>query len=385
MFQLRASASFWPAQRQHNCSQRPIGRRSGPLSLSKRAVRAQSYAVDTEVSTSYAVHHVHSRLPIERVALGDNETYIVSYEDGDCAWSVSHDSDIHDVLEKSVKKYKKPVAFVSLGKNDGSGSYNVPTDPSNIWFVRRDTGTTYLGPTCKSDYPFNELNDLSLATKVKCYKAYVLPILLFGSECWSLTKVQSQKLERVHSSCLRSILGVRLSDRHTNEHIRKSCGVATLSAYITANRLRWLGHVGRMEEGRLPHIALFSSLHGDMTRPVGRPRHTWEKCVCADLKVLGQDEGSWEASCQIKSAWRKRLWDLTHPWESQRLVRCRRRTKQAIDKHVERYVVPFSGWEDGGSPVPRWWEPPPAPTRVVLDPAASPPPMCDGSGAGFGF
>ena len=64
---------------------------------------------------------------------------------------------------------------------------------------------------------------------------------------------------------------------------------------------------------------------------------------------------------------------------------CRRRTKQAIDKHVERYVVPFSGWEAGGSPVPRWWEPPPAPTRVVLDPAASPPPMCDGSGAGFGL
>ena len=95
---------------------------------------------------------------------------------------------------------------------------------------------------------------LSLATKVKCYKAYVLPILLFVSECWSLTKVQSQKLERVHSSCLRSILGVRLSDRHTNEHIRKSCGVATLSAYSTANRLRWLGHVGRMEAGRLPHI-----------------------------------------------------------------------------------------------------------------------------------
>jgi len=48
---------------------------------------------------------------------------------------------------------------------------------------------------------------LSLATKVKCYKAYVLPILLFGSECWSLTKKQSQMLEGVHSSCLRSILG----------------------------------------------------------------------------------------------------------------------------------------------------------------------------------
>ena len=35
--------------------------------------------------------------------------------------------------------------------------------------------------------------------------------------------------------------------------------------------------------------------------------------------------------------------------------------------------------------VPRWWEPPPAPTGVLLDPAVSPPPMCNGSGAGFGF
>ena len=163
--------------------------------------------------------------------------------------------------------------------------------------------------------------------------------------------------------------------------------IVLLSLYCLATSGIWLSGplLVTLTTSRLPHIALFSSLHGDMTRPVGRPRHTWEKCVCADLKVLGQDEGSWEASCQIKSAWRKRLWDLTHPWESQRLVRCRRRTKQAIDKHVERYVVPFSGWEDGGSPVPRWWEPPPAPTRVVLDPAASPPPMCDGSGAGFGF
>ena len=67
------------------------------------------------------------------------------------------------------------------------------------------------------------------------------------------------------------------------------------------------------------------------------------------------------------------------------LVISPRRTKQAIEQHVERHVVPFSGWEAGGSPLPRWWEPPPAPTRVLLDPAASPPPMCDGSGAGFRF
>ena len=103
---------------------------------------------------------------------------------------------------------------------------------------------------------------LFVSTKVKCYRAYVLPILLFGSETWALSKEQSRMLERVHTSCLRSILEVKLSDRHSNAHVRSVCGIASLAAIITTNRLRWLGHVGRMEAGRLPHIALFSSLYG---------------------------------------------------------------------------------------------------------------------------
>ena len=99
---------------------------------------------------------------------------------------------------------------------------------------------------------------LSVSTKVKCYRAYVLPILLFGSETWALSKEQSLMLERVHTSCLRSFLGVKLSDQHSNAHVRSVCGIASLAAIL----LRWRGHVGRMEAGRLPHIAIFSSLKG---------------------------------------------------------------------------------------------------------------------------
>jgi hypothetical protein len=68
---------------------------------------------------------------------------------------------------------------------------------------------------------------LSVATKMMCYRAYVLPILLFGSETWSLSQAQLLVLERVHTSCLRSILCVRLSD--SNAHVRAKCGVTTLS------------------------------------------------------------------------------------------------------------------------------------------------------------
>jgi hypothetical protein len=106
---------------------------------------------------------------------------------------------------------------------------------------------------------------LFVATKMKCYRAYVLPILLFGSfgsETWSLSQAQSLVLERGHTSCLRSILGVKLSDHHSNAPVRAMCGATTLSTIISTNRLRCLGHVGRMGHGRLPHIALFSTLRG---------------------------------------------------------------------------------------------------------------------------
>ena len=184
---------------------------------------------------------------------------------------------------------------------------------------------------------------LSVSTKVKCYRAYVLPILLFGSETWALSKKQSLMLERVHTSCLRSILGVKLSDRHSNAHVRSVCGIASLAAIITTNRLRWLGHVGRMEAGRLPHIALFSSLKGVSTRGRrGAPPLRWEKCVLNDLGVVGVPEEDWEGKCQLKCVWRKMFWELSHPGQESRPLRASgRRGQQPAVQYAESYSLPF--------------------------------------------
>jgi hypothetical protein len=37
-------------------------------------------------------------------------------------------------------------------------------------------------------------------------------------------------------------------------------------------------------------------------RGVGRLRLAWDKCISTDPEALGQDQGSWEASCQVKCA-----------------------------------------------------------------------------------
>ena len=57
------------------------------------------------------------------------------------------------------------------------------------------------------------------------------------------------------------------------------------SVIITIRRLRWAGHVSRMEEGR----SYFKILTGKPTgkRPLGRPRRRWEDNIRMDLEEIG--------------------------------------------------------------------------------------------------
>ena len=54
---------------------------------------------------------------------------------------------------------------------------------------------------------------------------------------------------------------------------------------IISRRLRWAGHVARMEEGR----SAFKMFTGKPTgkRPLGRPRRRWEDNIRMDLKEIG--------------------------------------------------------------------------------------------------
>jgi hypothetical protein len=94
-----------------------------------------------------------------------------------------------------------------------------------------------------------------------------------------------------------------------------------------------------MEHGRLPHIALFSSFYGMKKRPSrGRPRLKWEECVCADLRAIGIFVEDWDAECQFRCAWRKRLWEFSHPGAEQQQQNLRvsgRRGVQAAAQHAE--------------------------------------------------
>ena len=59
---------------------------------------------------------------------------------------------------------------------------------------------------------------------------------------------------------------------------------------IKSRRLRWTGHVARMEEGR----SAFKILTGKSTgkRPLGRPWRRWEDNIRMDLEEIGINAGN---------------------------------------------------------------------------------------------
>jgi hypothetical protein len=189
------------------------------------------------------------------------------------------------------------------------------------------------------------IRKLKVSLKMKCYSAYVLPILMFGSESWALTFKQTKQLEVVHSDCLQQILGVRRCDHHRLTHIRAQCGTVSLAEMLKAGRLRWLGHVLRMGQERLPNQALKSQLYGVGSARRGRPRASWEQCVTKDLESLGLPTTMHDltGACAIRGAWRSMLYKITHPGSEGLPFRRSRAAHQHHTSHLMRRAEWLAG------------------------------------------
>ena len=58
--------------------------------------------------------------------------------------------------------------------------------------------------------------------------------------------------------------------------------------FIKAQRIKWLGHIQRMDQARTTRKLLDWKPMG--TRPVGRPRQRWQEDVMEDLKKTGRKQ-----------------------------------------------------------------------------------------------
>ena len=71
---------------------------------------------------------------------------------------------------------------------------------------------------------------------------------------------------------------------------------------IKSRRLRWAGHVARMEENRSAFKILTNKPTGK--RPLGRPRRRCEDNIRMDFEEVGINAGNWVDSAQDRDYWR---------------------------------------------------------------------------------
>jgi hypothetical protein len=113
--------------------------------------------------------------------------------------------------------------------------------------------------------------------------------LTYASETWTLTKRDSKQLNVFERKVYRRILGpVHNNEKEnwrilTNKEIYASVKKHTIIETIRFNRLRWFGHVQRMEENRIPKRVLYMNLRTKLT---GRPQKRWQDEVREDGRIV---------------------------------------------------------------------------------------------------
>ncbi|KAI5639582.1 reverse transcriptase (RNA-dependent DNA polymerase) domain-containing protein [Phthorimaea operculella] len=146
---------------------------------------------------------------------------------------------------------------------------------------------------------------ISRRTKVRIYKTVIRPILMYGCETWTLTLKEEENLLVAERKILRKILGpVKNEDGiwriRKNKEIEDIVREPNIIGESKAARLRWLGHVERMEEDRVVKKAYLGQPMGK--RPVGRPRYRWTDEVIKDLHALQKPD--WKQTAQNREEWR---------------------------------------------------------------------------------
>jgi len=124
--------------------------------------------------------------------------------------------------------------------------------------------------------------------QMKIYKTMISPVVTYSSETWTLTAKDENNLCIFERQVLRKIFGPVYIDsiwRVRNKmEIDKLIEGADIVRFIKAHKIKWLGHVQRLDRARPTGKLLDREQMG--TRLVGRPRQRWQEDVMEDLKKL---------------------------------------------------------------------------------------------------
>jgi hypothetical protein len=105
---------------------------------------------------------------------------------------------------------------------------------------------------------------------------------------------------------LRRVFGPKMEEDRSwrklhNDELHSLYSSPNIVRAIKSRRMRWAGHVARMEEGR----SLYRVLVGrpKRKRSQGRPRRRWQDNIKLDLRDIGIDGANWICLAQNRVQW----------------------------------------------------------------------------------
>ena len=146
-------------------------------------------------------------------------------------------------------------------------------------------------------------HDLSTNIKISVYKQCLLPILLYGSETWTLYSQEVKQLCTIQQRHLRSILKISWFNFAANEEVLAKSDVVDIEVLLAQSRLQWLGHVSGMEDNRT------RLLYGELaygSRPIGRTKFRF-KDNCKSIVKTGNILHNWNDTVKDRVKWRSMI------------------------------------------------------------------------------
>ena len=140
--------------------------------------------------------------------------------------------------------------------------------------------------------------------KGKVLRARATPACLCGLETVALSEQQQQKLQVCENNWVRRITRTKRVDRRRMNDLRKEVGIqCSLTGRLVRSRMRWAGHLLRMDASKLAKRAEMEKHQGRRRR--GRPQLRWEDCVRRDMRRSGEDE-RWREGAADRKLWKER-------------------------------------------------------------------------------